>query len=162
MTSNVIVVGVDGSDGARRALRWALYEAAITGAVVHAVTAWTWEGNETTAPAPLPSVDTRTQADRLAAREVATAIDAHGGRPHIQVEVIEGRPSRVLTEAAASARLLVLGSHGHSRLYHAVLGSVSAECIRAATCPVVVVPEPMDRRRQQALSAGSEEHGHRS
>ena len=44
--------------------------------------------------------------------------------------------------AARSADLLVLGSHGHSRLQHTVLGSVSEECIRKATCPVVVIPVP--------------------
>src|SRR5436190_531591 len=36
----------------------------------------------------------------------------------------------------------VLGSHGHGRLFHAVLGSVVEQCIRAGVCPVVVVPVP--------------------
>jgi nucleotide-binding universal stress UspA family protein len=58
----------------------------------------------------------------------------------IASEVIEGNPARVLTTAGDGANLLVLGSHGHSRLFHAVLGSVAEECVRAATCPVVVIP----------------------
>jgi hypothetical protein len=49
--------------------------------------------------------------------------------------------------------LLVLGSHGHSRVRH-VLGSVSEECIRKAACPVVVLPVPVadpERHTEPAL-----------
>ncbi|MFC7481649.1 universal stress protein [Luedemannella flava] len=62
----------------------------------------------------------------------------------LALEAVEGRPARVLTKAAADADLLVVGSHGHNRLFRAVLGSVSEECVRAATCPVVVVPIPRE------------------
>jgi len=48
----------------------------------------------------------------------------------------------VLTAAARTADLLVLGSHGHSRIRRTALGSVSEECIRRAACPVVVIPVP--------------------
>ena len=58
-------------------------------------------------------------------------------------EVIEGRPADVLAGASSAADLLVLGSHGHSRVRHTVLGSVSADCIRKAACPVVVIPVPV-------------------
>jgi nucleotide-binding universal stress UspA family protein len=51
----------------------------------------------------------------------------------------------VLTAAARNAGLLVLGSHGHSAVRQTVLGSVSAECIRKATCPVVVLPIHTDQ-----------------
>jgi len=56
----------------------------------------------------------------------------------------------VLTTAAADADLLVLGSHGHGRLFHAVLGSVAEQCIRAAVCPVVVVPVPHEVKPRTA------------
>ena len=36
----VIVAGVDGSEDSKEALRWAARQAALTGAEVHAVTAW--------------------------------------------------------------------------------------------------------------------------
>lgn len=52
------------------------------------------------------------------------------------------RTADVLTGAARAADLLVLGSHGNSRIRHTVLGSVSEECVRRANCPVVVVPVP--------------------
>ena len=44
MESNrLIVVGVDGSDGGRRALDWAADEAAARGGAVQAVAAWRWD-----------------------------------------------------------------------------------------------------------------------
>lgn len=54
--------------------------------------------------------------------------------------VFDGPTAAGLLRAAACARLLVMGSHGHGRLYHAVVGSVAEECIRAAVCPVAVIP----------------------
>jgi nucleotide-binding universal stress UspA family protein len=60
----------------------------------------------------------------------------------IALEVIEGRPGAALAAAAADADLLVIGSHGHSRSVHQLLGSVAEACIRTATCPVVVIPAP--------------------
>lgn len=57
-------------------------------------------------------------------------------------ETVPGNAPHALAEAAKDADLLVVGSHGHSRLHHVVLGSVSEGCIRHAHCPVVVVPTP--------------------
>jgi nucleotide-binding universal stress UspA family protein len=55
-------------------------------------------------------------------------------------QVREGRPGDVLTAAAHDAELLVIGSHGHSHRLQLVLGSTAEECVRNATCPVVVLP----------------------
>jgi nucleotide-binding universal stress UspA family protein len=67
---------------------------------------------------------------------------------------MEGRPADVLAAAGHNADLLVLGSHGHSRVRHTLLGSVSEECIRKAACPVVVIPVPVadpERHTEPAL-----------
>ena len=61
----------------------------------------------------------------------------------IAAEAVEGRAADVLCAAARNADLLVLGSHGHSRVRHTVLGSVSEECVRKAPCPVVIIPMPI-------------------
>jgi nucleotide-binding universal stress UspA family protein len=137
-----IVVGVDGSDGSRRALRWAVDEAASRGGAIQAVTAWQWDGIEMPPPvAPNPTA-ARQHATEMLHREIdAIPVHRRSGLV-IALEAIEGRPGDVLTTAAAQANLLVLGSHGHNRAWHAVLGSVSEECVRKATCPVVVVPVP--------------------
>ena len=43
-TNQLIVVGVDGSDGGRRALEWAVREAAGRGSAIQAVMAWSRDG----------------------------------------------------------------------------------------------------------------------
>jgi nucleotide-binding universal stress UspA family protein len=52
--------------------------------------------------------------------------------------------------------MLVLGSHGHGRLHHAVLGSVSAESAPQAKCPVVIYPLPRtDTVKEPAASVAA-------
>jgi nucleotide-binding universal stress UspA family protein len=82
-------------------------------------------------------IEVREHAEQALADEIA-ALPSSG--VVIAAEVVEGRAARVLCAAARDADLLVLGGHGHSRVWHTVLGSVSEECVRDATCPVVVVP----------------------
>ena len=48
---------------------------------------------------------------------------------------------KILAEGARlRADAIVIGSHGHGALYRALLGSVSEAVVRAAQCPVLVVP----------------------
>ncbi len=135
-----IVVGVDGSEGGRRAFQWAVEHAARVGGTVRAVTVWYWGATES-ALLSGPGMDTvRADAEAALADAVRSLRDFPGAP--LALEAIEGRPARVLTRVAADADMLVVGSHGHNRLYRAVLGSVSEECLRIASCPVVVVPVP--------------------
>ncbi|SBT39842.1 universal stress protein [Micromonospora auratinigra] len=147
-TNRLIVVGVDGSDGGRRALDWAVGEATARGGAVQAVVAWRWDrievGPMTNATPPR---DERQRAVEVLDDELrGLALRSGGGCP-VAGEVVEGPAPDVLTAAARTADLLVLGSHGNSRLRHTVLGSVSEECVRKASCPVVVVPVPAPTTR---------------
>ena len=144
MESNrLIVVGVDGSDGGRRALDWAADEAVARGGAVQVVVAWRWDrievGPMTGATGP---VDEQERARALLDDDIRGLVLRKGPGCSVAGEVVEGPAADVLTAAARTADLLVLGSHGHSRLRHTVLGSVSEECVRTASCPVVVVPVP--------------------
>jgi nucleotide-binding universal stress UspA family protein len=140
MATYRIVVGVDGSSGGQRALQWAVHEAAARGGTVQAVTAWSWDGIEIT---PWVSANPQ-EAKERAASALARTVESVPAHDRVGVtiatEVVEGRAADVLTAAARSADLLVLGSHGHSRIRHTVLGSVTDECVRKASCPVVVIP----------------------
>ncbi|HEX2416634.1 MAG TPA: universal stress protein [Micromonosporaceae bacterium] len=150
MGENLIVVGVDGSEGGRRALRWALREALHRGAAVEAVTAWMWDDIDTVPIGPSTPREARKRAARLLDQEVEAALaEWVATPPTVAREIVESSPVKALVEAAASADLLVLGSHGHGRLHHVALGSVSEACIREASCPVVVVPVPHPERRHQ-------------
>jgi nucleotide-binding universal stress UspA family protein len=140
-----IVVGVDGSADGDRALRWAVGDAGRRGGTVQAVIAWTWDGIDRALVTKTHPSDERRAAEEKLARSMAEAIKDFPG-VMIAGEVVEGRPFQVLVEAAKDADLLVVGSHGHGRLHHAVVGSVAEECIRSAACPVVVVPVPHAQR----------------
>src|SRR5690242_13088639 len=142
ITRDLIVVGVDGSEGSRQALRWAVAEAQRNGGAVEAVTAWYWQGVEGAMLAANNPREQEQHADRISAGEVDAVVREFGSGTPIAREVVEGVPVRVLIAASHRARMLVLGSHGHGRLHHAVLGSVSDECARQARCPVVIIPAP--------------------
>ncbi len=138
-THGRIVVGVDGSEHAARALRWAVEQAVLENrglVLVHAI-------------AP-------TEADRLAAdaggyksagmpesvRELVARAreDVEQRAPGLDVaEVVRiGDAREVLIEASRDAAMLVLGSRGRGRLRSLLLGSVSAAVSQHAACPVVI------------------------
>jgi nucleotide-binding universal stress UspA family protein len=56
--------------------------------------------------------------------------------------LIQGATAEAILKEAAKlkADLIVIGSHGHNAFYKALVGSVSAEVIRKASCPVLIIP----------------------
>jgi nucleotide-binding universal stress UspA family protein len=152
MGDHRIVVGVDGSPGGRRALNWALHEAATRGAAVAAVMSWRWDvsepagsggtGSEPAGSGGTGSEPAMQEAERVLREEIAAQVAAvpQSAAVTIAAEVVEGRAAPVLVEAAREADMLVLGSHGHDRVYRTVLGSTAQECVESAQCPVVIIP----------------------
>jgi nucleotide-binding universal stress UspA family protein len=138
----VIVVGVDGSDEARRALDWSIDEARLRGAAIRVVSAWHvplagFAGHGATVPAGLSLED----ALRQAAEGVASASAKHvSSAEGIQVEtrVVEGRPAEVLIREAGAAELLVLGAPRPSGASRG-LSSVGVQCALNAPAPTVVI-----------------------
>jgi nucleotide-binding universal stress UspA family protein len=133
-----IVVGVDGSAAATRALVWAMGQAAVTGGVVEAVIAWDIPAGYGIGPTVVDGDELVGNAERTLADAVA---EASAARPGIAVhpKVLRGHPAKLLVDQANDADLLVVGSHGHGGFIGALLGSVSQRCVQHATCPVVVV-----------------------
>lgn len=76
------------------------------------------------------------------AREVAAALatDLGASLETITVAEGEGDPSEALVGRSAELDLLVVGSRNHGPLRRALIGSVAAEVIHSASCPVLVVP----------------------
>jgi nucleotide-binding universal stress UspA family protein len=137
-----IVVGVDGSEGSVAALRWAVEEAAVRGAVVEAVNAFhvPYVGAASVMPLMLDPKEFEDSA-RAALRKVVSDIDASGLVQPITELVVEGPASTVLVEAGRRAAMLVVGARGHGGLAGMLLGSVSRQVTEHATVPVVVVPK---------------------
>ena len=79
-------------------------------------------------------------ASRLA--EAASALDAPGRI--VETRLAEGRPASVIVEEAGEfqADLIIVGSRGLGRLRSILLGSVSAEIVDHAPCPVLVARGP--------------------
>ena len=136
-----IVVGVDGSPGSDAALRWAAEHAPAFGARLVAVHCWSL---------PLHGTDGEPPEEVAALeRDFAAVLDAAVERvttttPGVEVEKVlsRGEPAEVLTDLAAGAELLVLGSRGTSGHTGVVLGSVSRRATDRASCPVVLVTMP--------------------
>ena len=142
-----IIVGVDGSANARRALEWAINEGAVRHApvtvlTVNEVASSFWTHRPITVP-----VD---EALLSQARESATALadkvvgELGGGRPaSVTIKAVNGFAAKELIDASHDADLVVVGARGgpHSDgLAHQVLGSISNKVMHHAACPVVVVP----------------------
>jgi nucleotide-binding universal stress UspA family protein len=140
-TAPRIVVGIDGSQSSTGALRWAIRQAALTGATVDAVIAWQYPaaaGGYGWAPTGLEgSVDFKENAGRVMAEAIGSVTPGNGAA--VRTRVVEGIPAQVLLDASDGADLLVVGSRGHAGFTEALLGSVSQHCVHHAHCPVVII-----------------------
>jgi nucleotide-binding universal stress UspA family protein len=137
-----IVVGVDGSETSRRALRWALDEAKLRGDDLTAVNAWHYPyAGATELAAMVQAVPPETaQAEARGILEAAAREVAQPGDPEADLVTVCGGPASVLVEQAKGADLLVVGSRGLGGFAGLLLGSVSHQVTHHAPCPVVVVP----------------------
>lgn len=136
-----VVVGVDASAAALRAVRFAAEEARLRDAPLHVVHATAWPfADLTTAPADLDVAGlVRDAADELLRSAVASAAADHGGE--VTATVADGDPVAVLRDASAGAALVVVGSRGAGGVAGLVLGSTAAGLVASAQCPVVVLPD---------------------
>jgi nucleotide-binding universal stress UspA family protein len=141
----VVVVGVDGSEPSKDALRWALDYAGMAGATVRAVTVWHFPAGFGWGTVPVPvTPDMDLEADARAALKatIEQVAGTQGEADRIQAQVVEGPTALMLLQAAADADLLVVGSRGRGAFAGMVLGSVSEHCVHHANCPVAVVRRP--------------------
>ena len=138
-----VVVGVDGSESALEAVRWAADEARRRETRLRVVHAY-----QIPTGYPQGFVDVKMLHDALAAQGkewLARAKEVAGeAAPGLTVEVAEVQAPAVpaLEREAADAALLVLGSRGLGGFTGLVIGSTAVTLVTRATCPVVVVREP--------------------
>lgn len=136
-----IVVGVDGSDSSKAALRWALEEGRLRGCTVEAV--YAWEYSPAPGIGPAPAAGAPVELLRRSAKDLLEAAIADAGGATAGVDVravaIEGPATAALVEAAERAELVVVGSRGRGGFAGLLLGSVSHQVSQHASCPVVIV-----------------------
>jgi nucleotide-binding universal stress UspA family protein len=135
---NEFVVGVDGSDHSKRALRWAAAAAGATGVPLRAVQSWIHPRSAVLpiAPVPLPEQEMEEQTRQAIA---AIATEALGSSAAVTADVLRGPPAAALLNTVTPDSVLVLGSRGLGGFTGLLLGSVSQECVEYASCAVVVV-----------------------
>lgn len=144
-----IVVGVDGSDAALSAARWALDEAhrcEATLTIVHAWQSYAEPPEQLAVCVDAAQVVLDGVMRRLLAEPESAQLD-------LDPVLIAGPPGPVLVDESTDADLLVVGSHGSGSTSRAVLGSVSAYCIHHATCSTLIVPSrPLAEHRREWLA----------
>ncbi len=139
MTGRVLV-GIDGSEGSRRALAWGLEEAAAHKAILEPVIVW--QIPHDFARDLYDLVDGERLAAGVRARLDETIAEVVGGHAAVEIEpvVLEGDPADALCQRVVKTDLLVVGSRGHGTLSGLLLGSVSSKCAHHSRCPVAIVP----------------------
>lgn len=140
-----ILVGIDGSDHSRRALEWAVNEAAVRNAPLTVLTvnqaiAGIWGRG----PVEYPGDEDRNSHAREAAQKQTDSViesAGAGSRPSsVSVQAVTGFPVEELVRASAGADMIVIGSRGAGGFQRLRVGSVASQLTHHAHCPVVVIP----------------------
>ncbi len=96
--------------------------------------------------------ETRSELQALAQRVEQRGVE-------VKAHLFEGDTSTVILEQAmeTQADLIVMGSHGHGLLLGALMGNVTADVLRKAPCPVLVIPASVLKVRQKAIREATSE-----
>lgn len=140
-----VVVGVDGSDSSRRALRFGLHEALVSGSSVVVVNSW-----EVPLPVGAPALDDDErifqeekfdrQSEEIVAGVLAEVIDDRTQHLDISAVRVQSEPVQALRTASGDADLVVVGSRGRGGVRGLVMGSVSQGVVHHSRAPVAVLP----------------------
>lgn len=100
------------------------------------------------------------QLGEEAERELLKLLPKLAGVP-VTTEVLFGSPARALVTAATNRKvdLIVMGTHGHGPLMHALMGNVAERVVRTAPCPVLTVREPKEAERSASTRGGASRRG---
>jgi nucleotide-binding universal stress UspA family protein len=146
------LVGVDSSDGACRAAKWALANGEGRANEVRLVTAWNLATFSEMSPHdPIviaEGYDAVEKAAQAAVDDLSSMLSRSTQVP-ITTSVEQGGAAAVLLDAAPGSSLLVVGSRGRGGFAALALGSTSTQCATHSPVPVAVIPAtaPLERVR---------------
>jgi nucleotide-binding universal stress UspA family protein len=134
-----LVVGYDGTDGARASLDEALRLAADLGTGVHVVFAY----ERSNLPTEMRDLDEAVMERATAVLGQASEI-AQAAGVAVETEVLQGGVAATLLQAAEThdARYIVVGSYGERPLKSALVGSTPSRLLHLSERPVLVVRAP--------------------
>jgi nucleotide-binding universal stress UspA family protein len=130
-----IVVGIDGSDAAINAAKWAATEAVsrdIPLRLIHAIP-------ERRADAPAGDESLDIEYGETALRAACAALHAMGKQVKIETDLVHGSPKAVLVDESRDAAMVCVGSIGIGQVARRVLGSTADSVAQNAHCPVAVI-----------------------
>lgn len=136
-----IVIGVDGSDSAALALRWAAREADLHGWELTALLAWGYLTQYHVGPTDEFDPDYDEEQAEVALRSYVERALGPERSGTVTYKPVCDLPAGALLEAAADADLVVLGARGLGGFKGMLLGSVSQHCVHHATHPTAIVHE---------------------
>jgi nucleotide-binding universal stress UspA family protein len=154
MTSTWIV-GVDGSENARRAAEWAVDQAAGRDVRIVVLAAWTVPMMATgmlPGGGMLPNWPELESAVERSTEELAAELARDGVT--IEARTEQGPAAQVLIEASREAALLVVGGRGLGRAKGLMLGSVSQRCASQAVVPTAVIGDEAPLGRARSIVVG--------
>ena len=140
LRSGRIVAAFDGSAGARAALDAAALIARATDTPLRVIRVF---ARDLRAPpsSPVPPGFVRITADaEHAAQEQLECAVAELAGAHAEAAFLIGDPADELARESEVCDLIVIGSRGYGPAPAVLLGDVSGRVMRAAACPVVIVP----------------------
>jgi nucleotide-binding universal stress UspA family protein len=145
-----IIVGYDGSDGAKLALRVAAEEAEAHGVGLTILAAWHPVPVNAAAVAFTTSPDSSFSAELADAmgtvlEEAKALVHEYATELSAETLLVEGHAADELIRASRDATMLVVGQRGRGAVAELILGSVSHQCVLHSHCPVLVVPHPDER-----------------
>jgi nucleotide-binding universal stress UspA family protein len=148
---SAVVVGIDGSEAAIQAARWAVDEAVSREIPLRLVQVIP----EQVEPAPLASVgNVRMELEyaETALRTASAAVEATGKPVKVETGILQGDPAAMLIAESRDADMICVGSVGIGRFARALLGSTAAELAEAAHCPVAIIRTQQSQlKRDSAL-----------
>jgi nucleotide-binding universal stress UspA family protein len=135
-SSPAVVVGIDGSRTAIDAALWAVDEAVsrdIPLRLVYAI-----DPDHTSGKEPQDAARDRAAAE-VAIRFAYSAVESTDKPVQIEVEILQERPGRALTEASRRAPMACVGAMGLRHSAQGSIGSTATAFATSAHCPVAIV-----------------------
>jgi nucleotide-binding universal stress UspA family protein len=143
-----IVVGIDGSDAAINAAKWAVTEATsrdIPLRLIHAIPERQADG---------PAGDERLDIEygETALRAASAALHALGEPVKVETDLVHGSPASALISESRYAAMVCVGSVGIGRITRKVIGSTADAVAQKAHCPVAVIRSHREAEQSQSGS----------
>lgn len=146
-TPSSVVAGIDGSETAIQAARWAVEEAITLNVPLRLVYV---------TKATHPSSDDYehdVRQGKAALHQAQNAIESIGRPVRVETAIITGPPSAALIAESQHAGMICVGTVGIDRYARSILGSTATDLAEKAHCPVAIIrPQEDDESRRQDIN----------